>query len=834
MRTGNGYRLSDICEVVDGRCFGVDSEQHIVRFLLTDSRKLLAPDTTLFFALKTKQNDGHHYIPELLKKGVRSFVTGHVPVDLPDAYPDAAFLVVDNPLMALQTLAARHRSSFDLPVVAITGSNGKTVIKEWLFQSLSERQQVVRNPKSYNSQIGVPLSVWNITADHDIGIFEAGISRPYEMSSLRNILKPDTGIFTNIGPAHDEGFPSRKGKIREKLRLFQHCKTLIYCSDQPQVHEEIREWHTDHSAVRLFTWGEREEADVQVVRKEGSGEHTLVAVLHQGERLMLSLPFGDNASVENALHCLAYLTHEGYDHDYIIRKLSELQPVAMRLEMKEGVNDSLIINDSYNSDLHSLTIALDFLNSQSHNKKKTLILSDILESGIAPEDLYAEVAMLVLSKKVNRLIGIGPEISQHKDKFSGETAFFDDTETFIRSFDVSVFQNEAILLKGARVFGFERLSTLLQQKDHQTVLEIDLDALTHNLTVFKSLLAPSVKIMGVVKAFSYGTGSIEVARALQHHQVDYLSVAYADEGKELRRGGVKLPVVVMNPEVRTFETLLRYQLEPEIYGFPLLRRLLSALEQRSGGPAMQSFPVHIKMDTGMHRLGFLPGETDELIDILTRHPHIKVASVFSHLAASEDERHDAFTREQIERFTDMCDKLEKALGYGFLRHICNSAAVSRFPEAHFDMVRAGIGLYGVTGDPDLQPLLQHVGTFRSVVSQVKRVKAGETIGYGRAGVAYTDMEIAIIPVGYADGLNRRLGNGRGKLLVKGHYAPIVGNINMDMCTVDVTGKMVQEGDDVVIFGADMPVTELARDMNTIPYEVLTAVSQRVKRVFFQV
>ncbi len=827
------YSASDVARITGGRIIGAPGEKHLVRFLLIDSRKLLSPSNTLFFALHSRQNDGHRYIEELLQKGVRVFVVKTVAADWPNKYSEASFILVGDPLVALQKLAAAHRARFTYPVLSLTGSNGKTVIKEWLYQSLYEKQTVVKNPKSYNSQIGVPLSVWLMTDRHELGIFEAGISQRGEMKTLAQILQPETGIFTNIGPAHDEGFDSRKEKIHEKLQLFNHSQTLIYCRDHQDVHDEICHWQKDHQDISVFSWGWDPNADIQIIQQEKGEDKTLISVMHQGQKMVLSIPFCDNASVENALHVSAYMKHAGYDDGYICQKLSALQPVAMRLEMKEGVNNCTIINDSYNSDIYSLAIALDFMSKQLRHMEKTLILSDILQAGVPDKTLYSEVASLVASKKVGRLIGIGPNISLQAGRFTIPANFFRNTGDFIAHADLNYFRNEAILLKGSRPFGFERISNLLQQKDHQTILEIDLDALIHNLSVYRSLLAPGVKIMGMVKAFSYGSGSLEVSRMLQYHNADYLAVAYADEGKALRQGGVHIPIVVMNPEIRSLDTLLYHRLEPEIYGFPLLQRYIDTLEKLPEKSGESTYPIHIKLDTGMHRLGFAPDDVHDLISIFRNKPYLRVASVFSHLAASEDTSHDVFTKKQIAQFDQSCRALEKALNYPFLRHICNSAGISRFPEAHFDMVRLGIGLYGISGDPGVQSLLHHVSNFRSVVSQVKTLSQGDTVGYNRAGMVSDHMEIAIVPVGYADGLNRRLGNGCGKLLVKGHRAPIVGNISMDMCAIDVTGLNVKEGDEVIVFGEGMPVLEMARDLDTIPYEVFTSISQRVKRIYYQ-
>ncbi len=828
------YALPEVAEIIDGRLTGND--EAMVRFLLIDSRRILLPAESLFFALRSKQDDGHRYIGELIQKGVRAFVVDHIPHEVAECSRDASFIVVHDVLEALQKLAAAHRARHAYPVLAITGSNGKTVVKEWIFQALCDQHYMVRNPKSYNSQIGVPLSVWLMHDHHDLAVFEAGISRPGEMARLAAVLQPDIGLFTNIGPAHDEGFLSRREKITEKLKLFAQSRALIYCSDHADVAAEISQWQQAHPDVRLFSWGSDPDDDMQLVKQDVMAGNTFVSVGYQDDMLMLTLPFQDEASVENAMHTVAFMHYIGSDDASIINAVSNLQAVSMRLEMKEGVNNSLIVNDSYNADLHSLAIALDFLQSQAHSRKKTLILSDILQSGMSPHDLYADVAALVRSKHVDRLTGIGPEIKNHASKFDVPAVFYPSTSDFLEKTDFQQYHNEAILLKGARPFGFERISNILQQKDHETILEIDLDALAHNLNLYKSLLQPGVKLMGMVKAFSYGSGSVEVARMLQYYNADYLAVAYADEGKELRKGGVQIPVVVMNPEVRAFDTLFDYGLEPEIYGFPLLHRFVKATraytdnhEQEAAG----QFSVHLKLDTGMHRLGFQMEQLEHLLAILQENKHIHVASVFSHLAASEDPAHDAFTRKQIQRFEEATEKIRLALGYDFMRHICNSAAVSRFPEAHYDMVRVGIGLYGVSGDEEIAPFLRNVSTFRSVVSQVKHIPAGDTVGYGRAGVAEKEMTLAVVPVGYADGLNRHLSRGRGRLMVNGQRVPIVGNISMDMCAIDVTEIEVSEGDDVIIFGEELPVTEMAQVLRTIPYEVFTAVSHRVKRIYYQ-
>lgn len=825
--------LSEICRMTAGTLRGALHPDPEIRQVLTDSRRLLLAEGTLFVALKTSKNDGHEYIGPLARKGVKSFLVSQLPDDHAAQFPEATFVVVPDTLAALQQLAAQHRRKYSLTVVAITGSNGKTIIKEWLFQLLTGHQHIVRNPRSYNSQIGVPLSVLQITASHELGIFEAGISRPGEMHTLQQIIRPHIGIFTNIGPAHDEGFASTHQKIAEKLRLFVHCQGLIYCADHQVLAGQIALWHHDHPGVQLLGWSRHPGTSLQVLATESESAGTRISLLFRQQTHTFVIPFTDQASIENAIHCMAFLFFSGHERLPLHERMQQLQPVAMRLEMKEGINHSLIINDSYNSDLNSLSIALDFLKAQSRYDKSTLILSDILQSGMVAGELYGKVATLVAAHGIGRLIGIGPRVTSQRALFPSTALFFPDVEAFIHDFDFRQIGHEGVLLKGARVFGFERISTLLQHKDHQTILEINLDALVNNLNIFRSLVRPSTKVMAMVKAFSYGSGSVEIASLLQYHQVDYLAVAYADEGRELRQGGIHLPIVVMNPEVRSFDILFDYNLQPEVYSLGLLRRLADALEAHSGENLELPFPIHLKLDTGMHRLGFLEEETHAMIHILRSHPRIRVASVFSHLAASDDPAHDEFTRQQITRFEQWCHTLRQALGYNFIRHLANTSAISRFPEAHFEMVRPGVGLYGVSADAPIQRVLQQVSTFRTVISQVKQVRKGQTVGYSRAATAPHDMTIAILPVGYADGLNRRLGEGRGHLLVGGRLVPLVGRISMDMCAVEVTGMQVREGDQAIIFGPERPVQQLANELQTIPYEVFTSVSQRVKRIYFQ-
>lgn len=826
------YRTTHLAQQLEGVMQGEDFTL-VARNLLVDSRKLVSPLDTIFFAISSQRNDGHKYIPGLFEKGVRLFIGTHELPHFKHAYPGAAYIKVKDSLTALQQVAASHRKKFDLPIVGITGSNGKTIVKEWLFQLLNNQCRIVRNPRSYNSQIGVPLSVWQIQKEDELAIFEAGISCPGEMGRLEKVLKPLIGIITNIGPAHDEFFESREQKLLEKLKLFENSDVLIYCSDQKMVHEVISEWHKERPSVKLFRWGFDRDSEMCLQDVTTHSGKTLVMLQYHGLMQRFPIPFADPASVENALHCAAFLCYLGMDPENMADAFAALQAVAMRLDLKQGINQCSVINDTYNSDLNSLSIALDFLALQNQHSARVLVLSDILQSGVEPSKLYSSVADLLRKKGVTRLIGIGEAISSQKAFFQVPAEFYPSTDEFLSKYDFTHFNNEAILLKGARSFEFERINALLQLKDHETILEIDLDALIHNLNVYRSMLKPGVKLMAMVKAFGYGSGSNEIANALQYHHADYLAVAYADEGKELRKSGIRLPIMVMNPELKNLEVLFKYQLEPEIYSLRLLEKFFSALKIFPQISAQNPLNIHLKVDTGMHRLGFDEKEFNEAIQLVLTQDNIRIKSIFSHLAASDEEPHDAFTQRQISLFGQMARKAEALLGYEVIKHIVNSAGIARFPEAHFNMVRLGIGLYGVAHNEKLQSLLHPVGTLKSVVSQVKSIEAGETVGYSRKGAFPEGGEIAIVPIGYADGLNRRLGNGRGHLFIGGHLVPIVGNVCMDMCMADVSGLGIKEGDEVEVFGKNIPVLNLANELETIPYEILTSVSARVKRVYFR-
>ncbi|WP_207426243.1 bifunctional UDP-N-acetylmuramoyl-tripeptide:D-alanyl-D-alanine ligase/alanine racemase [Pedobacter sp. SYSU D00535] len=814
------YSPLEIQEIIHSKGV-IEDESAVIRTLAFDSRKLVDVEHSLFFALSGRR-DGHEFIQEVYQEGVRSFVVRDAA--FASNYPEANFYVVENTLAALQALTAYHRHLFNYPVIGITGSNGKTVVKEWLYQLLGPNENIIRSPKSFNSQLGVPLSVWEMNEDHTLAIFEAGVSHTGEMAALEKIIRPTIGILTTIGEAHNEGFSSREEKIAEKLTLFNDADLFIYCS------KYLQGFKAKIPGKKKFTWGWQEDADLKLTKNElVEGKATLIQAEFQGRKIQCTIPFIDAASVENAICCWASVLALGYQPEDAGQRLENLHPVRMRLELKNGINNCSIIDDSYSSDISSLAIALDFLRQQNQNDRRTLILSDILEAGLEAELLYKQVAQLLEAKDVDRLIGVGTEITRHRDKFSLDKVFFESTEELLDRLPALSLADETILLKGARSFGFERISKLLTQKVHETVLEINMNALEHNLNYYKSLLNPGTRLMAMVKAFSYGSGSFEVANLLQFNKVDYLAVAYADEGVTLRRSGISLPIMVMNPDVMAFDTMVEHQLEPEIYSFRVLRDFTEALNKKT----REHYPVHIKLDTGMHRLGFVAEELDALISELSTNKSIRVTSVFSHLVASEDAGADDFTRQQIREFKTLTERLEQALGYSFIKHVSNTAGISRWPEAQFDMVRLGIGLYGFDGSyKNKKSPLQTVTTLKTSISQIKELKPGETVGYNRRGVLPEGGKIATVKIGYADGYSRKLGNGLGKMLVNGTIVPTIGTICMDMCMIDITGVDATEGDEVIVFNEEIRVEDIADQLGTIPYEVFTGISERVKRVYY--
>ena len=819
------YTTSQIATIIKATCnLHTDCSLSV---LLTDSRSLTFPEESIFFALVTERNDGHRYIKELYDKGVRNFVVNYKPAES-DEMPEANFLQVSNTLAAMQMLAAHHRRQFDIPVIGITGSNGKTSVKEWLHQLLQEDYNIVRSPRSYNSQTGVPLSVWQMNEKTELALFEAGISRPDEMHRLEEIIHPTIGLITNIGDAHQEGFASVQQKCMEKLTLLQGCDCIIYDGDNEIISDCIEKRCLGAYEI---AWSRKDRDKPLYISSIEKGENsTLIQYTYLQYLLEVTIPYTDDASIQNAIHCLAIMLYLNRQPDVIKERMQRLEPLAMRMEVKEGNNNCLIINDSYNSDMDSLTIALDFQarRAASGNMKRTLILSDIFQTGLPPAALYRKVSDLLKRKGIERLIGIGPIISDNAYLFDIEKEFYGSTREFNEALTPNMFHNELILIKGARDFHFELISEALELKQHETILEVNLDALVSNLNSYRSLLHNDTKVVCMVKAFGYGAGSYEIAKTLQEHGVDYLAVAVADEGAELRKAGITMPIIVMNPEISSFRTLFSYRLEPEIYSFNLLNALLAEGEKLG----VSGYPIHIKIDSGMHRLGFTENQIEELSNILQSQIVLMARSVFTHLAGSDEEVHDSYTEQQIATFTRCADMIQNASKHKVLRHVLNTAGITRFTKHQMDMVRLGIGLYGVS-PMETSQILRPVSTLKTTILQIHEYEAGTTIGYGRNGILSRTSRIAAIPIGYADGFDRRLGNGRGEVLVNGHRAPIVGNVCMDICMIDVTDIPCNEGDRVEIFGENLPVQELAQRLDTIAYEVLTSISSRVKRIYYR-
>lgn len=821
------YSIHRIAGLVHGRVSGSEIN-YDVEHLLIDSRKLVFPETSAFFAIRTERRDGHHFIPELYSRGVRAFIVSHDLIETD--FPDAVFVTVKDTLRALQELVASHRKSFHIPVIGITGSNGKTIVKEWMNHLLEPDLRIIRSPKSYNSQVGVPLSVWPMSQADQLGIFEAGISQPGEMEELEKIIRPTIGIFTNIGEAHDEGFRSKEEKLLQKLMLFRHAETLIYCRDHHLIYSMLK---TADLPITYFSWGTSEGVNLQILSIDHHSRSAVITGTYLGQEVYIRIPFTDEASVENAIHCWSYMLFAGYKNDVIAGRMLTLQPVAMRLELKKGINGSSLINDSYSADWNSLQIALDFLVRQQQETAKTVILSDFAQTGKDAESLYPDIAAALRQKEITRLIGIGPDISsfaKHFEYAGIRCSFFLDTISFLDQFHPSDFRDETILLKGARLFEFERISNVLEQQVHQTVLEINLNSITFNLKRFQQILQPDIRLMVMVKAFSYGTGSYEIANLLQFHHVDYLAVAYTDEGAELRKAGINLPIMVMNTDQAAYETLTKYDLQPELFSFEMMRSFDNYLRSE----AIQDYPVHIKLDTGMHRLGFSPDDIEQLASFILQTRSFRVQSVFSHLVAGEDPAEDEFTLHQAAVFNETCDRLQAKLQYAFLKHIANTATIRRFPGLQMDMVRLGIGLYGVDPSNPFQHELKEVSTLKTTIAQIRNVSAGETVGYNRRGKLLRDSKIATIRIGYADGYPRSLGNGAGKVLIRGKLFPTIGSVCMDMTMIDITdADDISEGMDVIIFGEKLSVSRLAKWAGTIPYELLTGISPRVRRVYFE-
>lgn len=826
-------KISTIVKSTKGEWLGNQDDENIVDVVI-DTRKIKHTDGTLFVALKGTR-DGHDYIHTAYDLGIRVFLIEENYLNT--AFDGATFIKVKNTLDALQQIAGAHRNLFNIPIIGITGSNGKTIVKEWLYQLLEPNYNITKSPKSYNSQIGVPLSLIRLDEKNTLGIFEAGISCPGEMQKSAQIMKPNIGVFTNIGVAHSEGFLNMRQKINEKLLLFKTADVLIYCKDYLELHETILQYrnqmrHAGNEAIQLFDWSRKTNAALRILNEESQDKATTITALYKDETLILTVPFQDKAYIENAINCWCTLLYMGFAQEIIQERMQSLTPIAMRLELKNAVNGSTLINDTYNSDLTSFIVAIDFLDQQKQHEHKTIILSDIYQVGKPDADMYGEIAHLISERKINQLIGIGHNISKHHHLFDHiknlKTAFYNTTIEFIQDIKSYNFYKEAILLKGARSFKFEQIEKILVQKLHNTVLEINLSALEHNLNYYRNLIPPSVKIMAMVKAYSYGSGSHEIANILQYSGIDYLTVAYIDEGIDLRNAGITLPIMVMNPEIDSFDRMIAWNLEPEIYNFRSLNTFINALNEAT----ISEYPIHLKIDTGMHRLGFERADLPQLLNLLQLHPNVKVQSIFSHLVGSDSATFDNFTEQQHETFKEVTQAIIEVIGYKPLLHISNSAAIALHPELQYDMVRLGIGLYGIASDNYTQDKLKPISTLKTHITQIRSIKAGDSVGYSRRGVLERDSLIATVNIGYADGYFRDFGNGVGYMIVKGKPAKVIGVVCMDMCMLDITDITdVKEGDEVIVFGEGLSINVLAEWADTIPYEILTSVSQRVKRIY---
>lgn len=804
----------------------------VIQYLAIDSRNIVVPAQSLFFAIKGPRRSGISFISEVYQQGVRAFVVDEA-IDI-SKYPDAIFFKVANSVQALQRIAADHRKKFNIPIIGITGSNGKTIVKEWLYQLLQPDFNIVRSPRSYNSQIGVPLSVWQINAQHELGIFEVGISAKGEMQSLSELVQPTMGVLTNIGDAHNEGFSSVIEKMDEKVQLFSYAKTVITASDYIPT--------TFKTNATIVRWGSKplpgtnnELPELQLLEQQKSSTETNLVLRYQQQRFQLQVPFTDEVSIQNVMTCVLVLLQMNYRISVIQQRVMQLTAVEMRMQLRRAINQSYLLNDSYSNDKISLSLALQFLKEQANQQPIIAIVSDIVESGEAEEQLYQDVANMLANSGVKTLYAVGPQISnfftqKNSDHYPFSVQSYASTEDLLLHLHETMFQQNYILLKGARKFAFEQIAHWLEQQVHQTIMEINLTAMVHNLKAYQSLLLPSTKMMAMVKAFGYGSGAGEVARRLQQQQVDYLTVAYADEGVTLRKSGIHLPIMVMSADEYSFDAMVNYSLEPELFSF----EILTAFHQYISKQGIQQYPIHIKLNTGMNRLGFDMHEVDALCKWLSTQNLLRVKSILSHLAASEDANEDAFTQMQVDQFCNAVKQIENAIGYGFIKHIANTAAIRRNPSWQFDMVRLGIGLYGADNVHQANLPLQTVATLKTTIAQIRHLKKGATVSYNRSGVITSDSIIATVRIGYADGYPRRMGNGVGKMFIKGKLAPTVGKICMDMCMIDVTDiPDVKAGDTVELFGKNISIQTVAKAADTISYEIMTGISLRVKRVYIE-
>lgn len=818
--------VSNIAKIINANNYSLGVPNTEIINVCIDSRSIFDTKKTVYFALRGPRNDGHNYINDLYKLGVRHFIVDDI--TSVQSYADVNFWQTKNTLDAFQLLAQHIRSQVQIPVIGITGSNGKTIVKEWLYHGLRDNEQICRSPKSYNSQVGVPFSVWNLSQSNTLGIFEAGISKPNEMDKLEQIIRPSIGVFTHLGSAHQNNFSSLTQKVTEKIKLFKHSAVIFYPHDQELVRNCIQENYG--ASKQLKGWSTKDPAAWMFIKEKHTSNtcKSLITVDNQTE--LLVMPFTQSAALHNAYACIAVWLHFGLNWKTIQKKLNNLPSLGMRLEIRKGANNCTIINDSYSLDLDSLKIALDLQHHHNEHNNKCVILSE-LPNMITPEKTYQQVANLLTAAQLKTLIVVGNQYLSHKKLFAKlNPIYLDNTadlQAYLRENPPS---NATILVKGARTFGFEKIVTQLEEFEHQTRLEINLNAIQNNLNVYRNLLQPNTKTMVMVKAFSYGSGAYEIAQLMEFNQVDYLAVAFTNEGVALRKNGIRTPIMVLNAEPNSFTQMIAHRLEPEIYNLRSLQAFSEALILHGEAEA---YPIHLKLETGMNRLGFSPSEVEKLIAVLDQLPHIKIASIFSHLAGSDNNTHDGFTNQQIETFKQLSTQIETALGYTVIKHIANSAAISRFPTAHFNMVRLGIGMYGFSGDKNLATKLEVVAQLKTTITQIKSVTSNQSIGYGRTFTTSKPSNIATLPIGYADGLRRGLNLVNAFALVNGKNANYVGNICMDMCMIDVTGINCKEGDEVIIFGHKPTLIDIATWYNTIPYEVISNISQRVKRIYFK-
>ncbi|MCX2744578.1 bifunctional UDP-N-acetylmuramoyl-tripeptide:D-alanyl-D-alanine ligase/alanine racemase [Mangrovivirga sp. M17] len=816
--------FSDLKKVIDGEILNLDFENRNIKYLITDSRRPIINPESVFFAIKGNNHDGHNYIPSMIESGIKQFIIEDQTAFKHFKDTDCNVCLVKSSVKALQDLASYKRSLTTSPVIAITGSNGKTIIKEWVSQLLYDSEKVIQSPMSYNSQIGVPVSVWGIESFHTVGVFEAGISHPGEMKKLQEVIKPTHGIFANIGSAHESNFESIEQKANEKAILFQTCERITYCKDHEIIHNAL----TIYEKSRLNGWSANDEsADYFVSYETTEDNFTNIIIYRANKKSTFTVKFNDPVSLENITHCLVCLIDMGYKKDYLKNQLPRIKEVDMRLTIKRGINQSFVIDDTYNNDMAGLEAALSRVTQFPNIAKRIVVLSDIQQSAATKEELYGQVSRLLESFKIDQVIAIGNEITQYLKYNFGDKISFQNTEEALNNFGWDEIEDSLIIVKGGRVFQLEKIVRRLEKKIHGTTLEINLSALTNNLNFYRSKIKPGVKLMVMVKALAYGSGAVEIGKILQFHRVDYLAVAYPDEGVNLRRNGIYIPIMVMNPSPESFDMLHRYDLEPEVYSLSFLKKLDSYTREEK-----KSFKVHVKLDTGMHRLGFNIEELKKVIEIISANKYIRVTAAFSHLAGADSSSHNEFSHQQNDEFKKMSEVLIDGLGHNVIRHLCNSAGIIRFPEFQYDMVRLGIGLYGVEVTEMEQKNLLPISKLKTIVSQVKAIKKGQTVGYGRAGVAAKDMKIATIAIGYADGFSRIFSQGNASVYIKGVKVPVFGNVCMDMTMVDVTAiDDINEGDEVVIFETTEQLLELAESGKTIPYEILTNVSERVKRVF---